>query len=349
MKACFYLPILALVVPVDASEVLYKFPATTKDLVHGLCTKGLTSVSATSNFNELTYGLVQNLKDGDPLWATDTAHESHSRFVGKGGFCEGGTFLQPSKHNRIPAGTTVSIQGALPPGADAQICYFVESKSPMRDGGWGQLPDFDYVKDYQWDATRVTDEIHRDGWLGKSKIYCRAFRNEHTVVEMVAAASDEGIKLKAAALDEGIKLNHVDGSADFPSGAVKVVSRDSSTVTVELKQAWASPVDKFFYQYRTNFFNSKCFEEDKLMPDALVDTITIQCLFISPFAELTLCLQDTTGDLLDPVNDQGTVSKCCHSDAPLDTPTVCYTLAIDCLENTRRKLRGLAHSSRKDI
>jgi hypothetical protein len=174
MKFLFFSFSLALTVPIVASELLYKFPATNNDdLVHGLCTKGLTSVSATSTLDELTYTLVQNLKDGDPLWATDTKHESHSLFVGQGGFCEGGTYLMPSKHNYMPAGVEISIQGE-PSGSEAQICYFAETV--RRDGGWGQLPDFDFVKNYQWDVNRVTEILHgANSNLGQSKIFCRTF------------------------------------------------------------------------------------------------------------------------------------------------------------------------------
>jgi hypothetical protein len=220
----------------------------------------------------------------------------------------------------------------------------VESTGDRRDGGCGQLPGFEYVKTYDWDAR---NSLLRYGVHVQAKIYCKTFRNEN-----MASMTDSGAfrnDNKDAALDEGINLKFVDGSAKYAPGAVKIVSQDSSTVTVELRQAWASPVDKYFYRYGTDLFTSKCFEEDTPEPSALVDTITIKCHVTSPFARLRLCLQDTTGNLLDPVNDQGTVSKCCHSDAPLCTPTVYYTLEIDCADNTQRSLRGLSRQIRNAV
>lgn len=310
-------------VAVDAMEFDYDFPPTTDYLVHGICAQGLTVVSANSNLNGLTYDLVEDFQDGMQLWPKDTTDALHGQLVGEGGFCEGGTYIQPSKHNGIPKNTIISIQGLLPRGTEAKLCYFVESGGVNRDGGWGQLPDFEYVKDYQWDANRVTD-IFGKGWLGSAKIYCRTIVNEDK-------SEDKGINLFSSA-----------GSTDYPSGAVKVVSSDTSTVTVQLRQTWGATVDKFFYQYKSGLFSQQCFQENDVEPDTIVDTITIQCKLMYPVAYLKLCLQDTTGALLDPAGDQGTVPRCCHSDAPPDTPTVCYSLAINCSGNIQRSLRGLA-------
>mmetsp|Transcript_3451 Transcript_3451/g.7441 ORF Transcript_3451/g.7441 Transcript_3451/m.7441 type:complete len:106 (+) Transcript_3451:749-1066(+) len=61
----------------------------------------------------------------------------------------------------------------------------------------------------------------------------------------------------------------------------------------------------------------------------IVDTITIQCNTLNPFATLKICIQDPGGELLAP-NDNATVPKCCHSIVPKETQTVCYNLAISC-------------------
>lgn len=338
---CFLISILALTVSVDALEVAYDFPPTTTDqLVHGLCAMGFESVSATSSFPNLKYDLVENFKDGTRLWPTDPLKQLHRDFVGKGGFCEGGTYIQPSRHQAINKGTKISVRGLSQPGVDAKLCYFVECdrQNHNRDGGWDELPGFEYVKRYQWDAERLSDQYYRG--LGESKIYCKTFENADETVNVVRTAGGGAENV----LEQDIKLNALHGPVEYPPGAVTIVSQDTKTVTVELSQAWVGTVDKYFYQYRTNAFSPTCFEKDAQEPNTVVDTITIQCEVTNPVATLELCIQDTTGSLLDyDAAVWGSVPKCCHSDAPLDTPTVCYMLEIDCGNNTERSLRGIAH------
>lgn len=113
---------------------------------------------------------------------------------------------------------------------------------------------------------------------------------------------------------------------------VKIVSQDVTSVTIELKQAWNAPIDRFFYEYRKNQFSNQCFEETAIpdIPGAIISKpFQIQCNVLQPIAFLRLCLQDESDVLLDELDD-GTVSKCCYSEAPEDTPTVCYRIEIAC-------------------
>lgn len=113
---------------------------------------------------------------------------------------------------------------------------------------------------------------------------------------------------------------------------VKIVSQDVTSVTVELKQAWDGPIDRFFYEYRKNEFSNQCFEETGIpdIPGTIIDRgFQIQCNELKPTAFLRICLQDESDALLNELDD-GTVPKCCYSEAPEDTPTVCYHLEIAC-------------------
>jgi hypothetical protein len=111
------------------------------------------------------------------------------------------------------------------------------------------------------------------------------------------------------------------------SGAVNIVSQDKSTVTVELVQAWNSPIEKIFYQYKADMFEQTCIEEDGTQTGITIGKITLQCNLMSPIAYLKICLQDNTSLAL---GDRAIVPKCCQSDAPQGTPTVCYNLEIAC-------------------
>lgn len=153
---------------------------------------------------------------------------------------------------------------------------------------------------------------------------------------------------------DDIKLIHIDGTTAFPSGfddsiaAVEIISQNTTAADVQLRQAWNGSVDSYFYMYRKSTFGRTCYEDNNLPPDESIDTITLHCNILSPKAYLTICLQDTNGDILTQ-DDKGTVPKCCHSALPDDTPTVCYTVEISCVtecgtgyESPTRHLRGLS-------
>ena len=115
-----------------------------------------------------------------------------------------------------------------------------------------------------------------------------------------------------------------------PTNAVTIVSQDTSTVTEEPNQMWKTPT-QYFYEFEDNVFDTKCYKIDYLAQNqqqqqatdsagvTVIGTVTIQCNTLESFATLRICLQDTSGELLGP-HDNSTVSKCCHSIAPKETP-----------------------------
>merc|ERR1712194_18511 len=151
-------------------------------------------------------------------------------------------------------------------------------------------------------------------------------------------------------------VKQVGGSANtdlslHKNKAIRIVSQDRSTVTVQLQQAWDKPapgmhdldeawvenpwVDYIYNAYRPNNFNEVCFEETKV-PDATVyaKDITIQCAVTKPYALLEICLADADGNKRLQFNSEqenGVVPKCCHPTFAEETPVVCYTVEISCV------------------
>lgn len=115
--------------------------------------------------------------------------------------------------------------------------------------------------------------------------------------------------------------------------AVHVVSSDGSTVKVNLIEAWDSTsVDTYYYEYQTSLFDRKCFSKEnaELMGKGQpIATISMNCSVLSQSAILKICLRGETGEVVD-ANENASVPTCCESTVPEGTPTVCYTLAIDC-------------------
>jgi len=145
-----------------------------------------------------------------------------------------------------------------------------------------------------------------------------------------------------------MKLLKMVGETDFPTenAPVKIVSQDTSTVTVALNQEWTdkqTSVDHIFYEYKESIWSNKCYEETDVVGGSLFETITISCNVMKPLAYLQICIAD---NVLSPGND-ATIPKCCHSEnVPPETPTVCYNLEISCetecveIEADQRRLRG---------
>ena len=132
---------------------------------------------------------------------------------------------------------------------------------------------------------------------------------------------------------DAVRLLKTHGVTEFPltdantEPPVRIVSQDIETVSVALTNAWGSPVDSIYYEYRESMFELKCFEKEKLEIEETFEEIKIQCNIKDPFALLTICVvdDDTLGE-----GDDATIPECCHSSNPEGSPTVCYHLEIRC-------------------
>jgi len=124
-----------------------------------------------------------------------------------------------------------------------------------------------------------------------------------------------------------------------PARAVRIMDQNKSTVRVRLFNAWtnsSSPadfVDSIFYNYQHSVFDEKCYEKQAVRGGADYDDVTIRCLSSAPIARIEICVADGTDGtetFLDRERDAAVPPKCCHSDLPEGTPTVCYDIVVRC-------------------
>ena len=148
---------------------------------------------------------------------------------------------------------------------------------------------------------------------------------------------------------EEVKVQKMDGELPIDvDQAVRIISQDTSTVTVDLVNSWSTPnttVDSIFYQYKENHFSQKCYEEQNVDGmEVYVDALKIQCMAMVPVAYIDICVADNGGVTCG--GDEATVPSCCMPDLPENTPTVCYKLSVNCdphcptSTSRRRALRG---------
>jgi len=143
--------------------------------------------------------------------------------------------------------------------------------------------------------------------------------------------------------------------------AIRIVSQDRSTVTVQLQQAWHSPspsellkandndaavddpllfsalpwIDHIYYAYRHDTFDEVCFEETKVTDQSVyAKDLTIQCVVNKPYALLKICIADDIRNArlqFNSVEENAVVPKCCHPSFPPETPVMCYAVKISCV------------------
>jgi len=137
---------------------------------------------------------------------------------------------------------------------------------------------------------------------------------------------------------EDLELVGQKGKTDIDlDRVVKIVSQDTSTVKVSLTQGWDQlgdediPIDHLFYSYRPDHFDEKCYEETSVVEGTNFDTVTIQCHVYKPYAIIEICVVDDLKNELLTVEDDATVPQCCYPTFPPETPTVCYTIKINCV------------------
>jgi hypothetical protein len=129
------------------------------------------------------------------------------------------------------------------------------------------------------------------------------------------------------------------GSTEFPittneygTGAVEVLSRDTTSVTVQLNNKWSledNKVDHIFTYYKETLFDKHCYESNNVH-EGVYDTITIQCNLMNPRAYLEICVADDIAHKVLSKGDDAEVRKCCHPTFSPETPVVCYSVEISC-------------------
>lgn len=131
---------------------------------------------------------------------------------------------------------------------------------------------------------------------------------------------------------EDILLFEQIGVTPFPKDAVRIVSQDTESVTVELVQTLtdsATSVDRMYFQYKDNPYSSKCYEEDEVYGDDTTQ-ITIQCVHTSNVGVLELWIADDLEKGILSEGDDAVIPQCCHPTVPDETPATKYLVVIKC-------------------
>lgn len=131
---------------------------------------------------------------------------------------------------------------------------------------------------------------------------------------------------------EDIKVISHDGVTNLPDHTVKIVDQNSSTVTVQLVQAYtdsSSAIGSWYYQYQQNSFSNKCYGDNDVAGED-VKEITIQCYHHNQVALLEFWVTDDINSGVLAEGDNAVIPKCCHPTEPEGTPVTKYVLQIRC-------------------
>jgi hypothetical protein len=128
-------------------------------------------------------------------------------------------------------------------------------------------------------------------------------------------------------------LSHT-GVTTYPKDAVRIVSQDRTSVTVELTQTYTdsdSFIDNIYYQYQFDHFSNVCLAETFLYGKETIEEFTIECTVNSKIALLEFWVADGIGKGVLDADDNAIIPDCCHPDVPEDTPVTKYVIEIKCV------------------
>jgi len=122
------------------------------------------------------------------------------------------------------------------------------------------------------------------------------------------------------------------GVTPYPDDSIRVLSQDTTSVTVELKQSFAkssstATIDHMYFQYMHSNFDTKCSEEFDLDCNSKIE-IEIECMRSKPIALFELWVADN--DVLDSTGDNAIIPECCHPDDAEGKPAAMYLIEIKC-------------------
>ena len=123
------------------------------------------------------------------------------------------------------------------------------------------------------------------------------------------------------------------GVTTFPTNALVIKNQNTTTVTVELTQAFTSSqltIDSIYYQYQVDNFDRKCYEKDDVTGGKSLE-LTLTCTHHSQLALLEVWIADALTKNTLHVGDNAVVPECCHPSYPEGTPVTKYLLEIKCV------------------
>merc|ERR1711971_251278 len=137
--------------------------------------------------------------------------------------------------------------------------------------------------------------------------------------------------------DDILLLKH-DGVTELPEGSFRIISQDTSSVTVRFNQMYDTYIPFLFYQYKPDNFNEKCYEEMSV-PKCQTIEMTINCMMTSPIAllevwvadpyDVDITLSEEKKKLLH-AGDDAVIPECCYPGVANDRYVTKYLLEFKC-------------------
>ena len=130
---------------------------------------------------------------------------------------------------------------------------------------------------------------------------------------------------------EDILLLAHTGVKSYPDETIRIVKQDTTTVTIQLHQSFTNSsqdIDKIFYQYKYNAFNTKCYEEDNFVGENALE-MTIHCNSEIGLLEFWVA-DDLSNNVLSALDD-AVIPDCCHPTVSTQTPVTKYVVGVRCV------------------
>ena len=130
-----------------------------------------------------------------------------------------------------------------------------------------------------------------------------------------------------------------DGSTDFGSMPIVIVSQDTSQVTFEVSHQWKEEFSYLYTRYENDRFSSDECLLTETVDKAWTQQYTAQCMGHSNVAIVDIFISDAS---LNKDLDTATIPQCCHKSDLDSYPKVQYTFEVHCVpqECSSRRLRG---------
>ena len=137
------------------------------------------------------------------------------------------------------------------------------------------------------------------------------------------------------------------GSATYDSLPIKIISQDTTSVTIEVSNTWGETVlSNMFTRYDETSLTNTCHEVTHVAKTDIPSQYTIACMSRAKVAHVDIFVTDDTFSTTD-LDNNATVPQCCHPEADvLVAPTVQYIFMLQCISQCptegiqRRFLRG---------
>jgi len=128
--------------------------------------------------------------------------------------------------------------------------------------------------------------------------------------------------------DDIVLLKH-EGVTELPRDSFRIISQDTSSVTVQFNQMYHVSVPFMFYQYKPDNFNDKCYEEIQV-PKCQTIEMTIQCMMHTPIALLEVWIADPLNEELLRDGDDAVIPECCYPGVTNNGYVTKYLLEFKC-------------------